>query len=176
MLPAFLQSLSSCLYSAGKDINCKFFTNNVVPSPNAVTLVESPISFNEPAPYSTKRQLWSLLMLTSVGINPWVNISLKGFVSVSVSVCPPLTTPPRGWQCHVPAVPRGRRAELEPGWTNCKGEAVRTLSVPRQARGSNSAQQLLELLVLLQSMGTQNSLGWKGPLKSIQAQPSQTGV
>lgn len=78
MLPAFLQSLFSSLYSAGKHLNYKFFTNNVAASPNSVNLMESPISFNGSAPYPTKKQLWSSLTLTSVGINPCVNIFLKG--------------------------------------------------------------------------------------------------
>lgn len=69
ILPVFCPFLFSCLYCAGKCTNCTFFRNNAVPSPKPVNLMESLISFNGPVPYSTKKQLWSSLRLTSVEIN-----------------------------------------------------------------------------------------------------------
>lgn len=69
IMPVFLPFQFRCLYSPGKHTNCTFFTNNVTPSPKPVRLMESLINFNGPVPYSTKKQLWSSLTLTSVDIN-----------------------------------------------------------------------------------------------------------
>lgn len=85
MLPGFLQSLFSCLYTAGKHINCMFFTNNVEPSPNPVKLMESLISFKGPLMLLTPPK--TALLFTNAdfsGIKYMYNFFIKGALCLCV--------------------------------------------------------------------------------------------